>query len=195
MWATVSTRGPGRRSTPTGSHGSSRSLRPTPGQTLTASCCGRYPPRGLTEPTTGASRPSPRRRGEDGRTGPRRTVLPRVRAAGPSPRGSPGPPESLHELLLVHRTRGRPAPVPHHPVRRGHRGGRGNLRAHIGPDDPDVAAHPRVVHARSVQLRDTWPVLASTLGTGVPPTGLVRDACLPMGLTLPPDASESCRGE
>ena len=49
------------------------------------------------------------------------------------PRGSHGPPESLHELLLVHRTRGRPAPVPHHPVRRGHRGGRGYLRAHIGP--------------------------------------------------------------
>ena len=59
MWATVSTRGPGRRSTPTGSHGSSRSLRSTPGQTLTASCCGLYPRRGLTEPTTGASLPSP----------------------------------------------------------------------------------------------------------------------------------------
>ncbi len=59
-WGTGSTRGRGRRSTQTASHGSSRSLRLRPGLTQTASCCGLSPPRGLTGPSTGASRPSPR---------------------------------------------------------------------------------------------------------------------------------------
>ena len=62
MWTTASTRGLGRRSTQTASRGSSRSLRPRPGQTPTASCCGRSPPPGPTGHTTGASRPSPRTR-------------------------------------------------------------------------------------------------------------------------------------
>ena len=34
-----------------------------------------------------------------------------------------------------------------------------------------------------------------TVGTGVSPTAPVRTESLPLGLTLPPDASESCRGE
>ena len=59
MWATASTRGRGRRGTQTASHGSSRSWKPRPGPTLTASCCGRCPPRDPAGPTTGVSRPSP----------------------------------------------------------------------------------------------------------------------------------------
>ena len=59
QWATASTRRRGRRGTQTASPGSSRSLRPRPGPTLTASCCGRCPPRDPTGPTTGVSRPSP----------------------------------------------------------------------------------------------------------------------------------------
>ena len=117
------------------------------------------------------------------------TDHPMIPREHPSPRGSHSPPESLHELLLVHRTRGRPAPVPHHPVRRGHRGGRGYLRAHIGPDDPDVAAHPCVLPARSVHNRDTGTLLASSLGAGIPTTGAVRTERLPVGLALSPDAS------
>ena len=116
-------------------------------------------------------------------------------AARPSPRGSPGPPESLHELLLVHRAGRRSAAIPHHSLRRGHRGGRGYLRAHIGPDEPDVAAHSRVVHARAVRHWDTGAVLPSILGAGVSTTGAVRAERLPVGLTLPPEASESCRRE
>ena len=59
-WATASTRGRGRRSTPTASRGSSRSFRPRPGTTPTASWCGRSPPPGPTGPTTGEIPPSPR---------------------------------------------------------------------------------------------------------------------------------------
>ena len=58
MWATASRRGLGRRGTQTASSGSSRSWRPGPGQTPTASCCGRSQPPGPTGPTTGARRPS-----------------------------------------------------------------------------------------------------------------------------------------
>ena len=42
--------------------------------------------------------------------------------------------------------------------------------------------------------RNTRTVMASTVGTGVSPTAPVRTERLPVGLTLPPDASESCRG-
>ena len=58
----------------------------------------------------------------------------------------------------------------------------------------DVAAHLRVVHTRAVHRRNTRTVMASTVGTGVSPTAPVRTESLPLGLTLPPDASESCRG-
>ena len=64
-----------------------------------------------------------------------------------------------------------------------------NLRAHGSPDDPDVAADPRVLRTRSVRHRDSGTVLASTLGAGIPTIGVVRAARLPVGLTLPPDAS------
>ena len=57
-WATASRRGLGRRSTQTASRGSSRSFRPRPGPTPTASWCGRSPPPGPTGPTTGAIPPS-----------------------------------------------------------------------------------------------------------------------------------------
>ena len=83
----------------------------------------------------------------------------------------------------------------HHAVRRGQRRRRGNLRATCGSHDPHVTAYPRVLLARSVQHRDTGTVLASTVGAGVATTGPVRAERLPMGLTLSPDASSSCRGE
>ena len=104
------------------------------------------------------------------------------------------PPETVHEVLLVERAGRRPAPVPDHAVRSGRRGGRSNLRAHSSADDSDVAAHPRVMYARSVTDRNTGTILASTLEAGIPATGAVQAKCLPMGLTLPPDASSSCRG-
>ena len=85
-------------------------------------------------------------------------------------------------------------PYPVTPLRRGHRGGRVNLRAHRRPDEPDVAAHLRVLHTCSVQHRDTGTVMAPTVGAGLPTTAAVRAACLPMGLTLPSDASSSCGG-
>ena len=90
--------------------------------------------------------------------------LPRVRASRPPPQGGHCPPEPLHKLLLVARACRRPASIPHHALRRGHGGRRGHLRAHSRPDEPDVPAHPRVLHTRSVQHRDTWPFLASALG-------------------------------
>ena len=143
----------------------------------------------------GRFRHRPRRRGADDRRGPSDTVLPRVRASRPSSQGSHRPSETIHELLLVHRAGRRPAPVPGHPLRRGQRGRRGNLRAHRGSDDPDVATHLRVLPARSVQRRDTWTVVASTVGAGISAAGLVEAARLHLGLTVPPDASPSCRGE
>ena len=39
------------------------------------------------------------------------------------------------------------------------------------------------------------PVLAPTVGAGVPETCAVRAGILPVGLALPPDASSSCRGQ
>ena len=66
--------------------------------------------------------------------------------------------------------------------------------AYRRPDEPNVAAHPRGLHPRSVHRRDTRTVVASTVGAGVPPTVPVRAESLPVGLTLPPDASPSCRG-
>ncbi len=57
-WGTASRRGRGRRSTPTASLGSCRSLRPRLGHTPTATCCGRSPPPGPTGPTTGEIPPS-----------------------------------------------------------------------------------------------------------------------------------------
>ena len=74
-----------------------------------------------------------------------------------------------------------------------HRGGRGYLCAHRRPDEPDVAAHLRVLPGRSVQHRDTGTFMTSSLGAGLPTPGPVRAATLPMGLALPPDASSSCR--
>ena len=68
------------------------------------------------------------------------------------------------------------------------------LRAHRRPDEPDVAAHPRVLHPRAVPRRNTGPVMASTVGTGVPPPVPVRSERLPVGRPLPPDAAPSCRG-
>ena len=55
-WATASRCGRGRRSTPTGSPGFYRRLRPGP--ILAVNCCGPSPLRGPTGPTTGAIRPS-----------------------------------------------------------------------------------------------------------------------------------------
>ena len=52
-------------------------------------------------------------------------------------------------------------------------------------------AHPRVLHTRSVHHRDTGPVLASTLGAGIPASDAVRPAGLRLEFPLPPDAS--CR--
>ena len=46
---------------------------------------------------------------------------------------------------------------------------------------------------RAVPRRDTGEIVAPALGAGVPPTGPVRAEGLPVGLPLPPDASESCR--
>ena len=69
----------------------------------------------------------------------------------------------------------------------------GNLRTHRCPHEPDVAAHPRVVPARTVRHGDTGTFLASTVGAGLPETAPVRAARLPVGLALPPDASSSCR--
>ena len=86
----------------------------------------------------GQSAIAPRRRWEDDGRGPSDTILPRVRASRPSPQGSPDPPESLHELLLVYRARRRPATVPRHALRRRPRGRRGNLREHSGQDEPDA---------------------------------------------------------
>ena len=85
------------------------------------------------------------------------------------PKGVHSPPETLHALLPFNRAGGGPAAVPHHAVRRGHRGGRGDLRAHRRQDEPDVAAHPRGLHTRSVQRRDTWTCLASRSGSRSPP--------------------------
>ena len=143
----------------------------------------------------GQSAIAPRRRGASAYRRPSRAVLPRVRASRPSPRGSYCPPESLHELLLVHSAGRRPTPVSRHTLRRGHRGGRSHVRAHGGQDEPDVAAHLRVLPTRPVHNRDTGKVMVSTVGAGIPTMGAVRAARLPVGLTLPPDASESCRGE
>ena len=88
----------------------------------------------------------------------------------------------------------RPAAVPNHAVRRGHRGGEGHLREHRHPDGPDVAAHPGVVHARAVHHGDTGGVLVSLVGAVLPLIGVVRAERLPVGQSLPPDAAESCRG-
>ena len=74
------------------------------------------------------------------------------------------------------------------------RGGRGHLRSHRCPHEPDVPAHIRVMPARAVQHRDTRTVLASSVGTRLPETCAVRPERLPVGLALPPDASSSCRG-
>ena len=41
--------------------------------------------------------------------------------------------------------------------------------------------------------RDTRTVVASTVGAGIPSTAAVRTESLPMGPTVPPDASSSCR--
>ena len=120
----------------------------------------------------------------DDRPGPSDTVLLRARASRPSPQGSPCPPETLHALLPFQRAGGGPAAVPRHPVRRGHRGGRGDLREHRGPHDSDDRARPRVLHPRPVRQRDTWKVMASTVGTRVPETSLVRAESLPVGLAL-----------
>ena len=43
--------------------------------------------------------------------------------------------------------------------------------------------------------RDTGTVMASTVGAGLLTTAAVCAACLPVRLTLQPDASSSCRGE
>ena len=71
----------------------------------------------------------------------------------------------------------------------------GHLRAHIGADDSDVAAHSRVVHPCPVHRRNPGAVLASTVGAGVSETSPVRAEGLPVGHALPPGASPSCRGE
>ena len=57
-----------------------------------------------------------------------------------------------------------------------------------------TAVHPRVGQCGLARHGDTGTFLASTVGAGVPTTVAVRAALLPMGLTLPPDASSSCRG-
>ena len=90
-----------------------------PGPTPTANCCGPSPRPGpgcQVRPglQLGRFRHRPRRRGADDRRGPSCAVLLRVRASRPSPRGSHRPPETIHEILLVHRAGRRPAPVPHH---------------------------------------------------------------------------------
>ena len=137
----------------------------------------------------------PRRRGGlDHRRHPH-PVLFRVRASCPSPQGVHRPPESIQKLLLVERAKGGPTAVPRHSVRRGHRGGRGHLRAHGVPASHHVAAHPRVLHSRPVRQRDTGTLLASTVEFGVPEAAPVRAECLPVGQSLPPDASPSCREE
>ena len=127
--------------------------------------------------------------GQPDRPGPSDTVLLRVRASRPSPQGSHIPPETLHALLPFQRAWGGPAAVPRHPVRRGHRGDRGNLRAHRRPHEPDVAAHLRVLHPRAVHLRNTGKVVASTVDFGVPEVAPVRAERLPVGQSLSPDAS------
>ena len=134
-----------------------------------------------------------RRNWADDRPGPSDTVLLRARTPRPPSQGSHSPPQTVHALLPFQRAGGRPAAVPRHPVRRGHRGGRGHLRAHRRPLEPDVAAHLRVVHTRSVTHGNTRTVMASTVGTGVSPTAPVRTESLPVGLALPPDAPSSCR--
>ena len=40
---------------------------------------------------------------------------------------------------------------------------------HRSPHEPDVAAHLRVLHARSVQHGDTWPFMASSVEAWTPP--------------------------
>ena len=53
----------------------------------------------------------------------------------------------------------------------------------------------RVLHARPVTHGDTGKVMASTVGAGVTKAAAVRAERLPVGQSLPPDASSSCRGE
>ena len=70
--------------------------------------------------------------------------------------------------------RRRPTAVPHDALRRRQGGRRGNLRTHSSPDEPDVPAHPGVLHSRVVTGWDTGAVMAAALGAGVPATGVVR---------------------
>ena len=96
-------RGRGRRNTQMGSHGSSRSLRPRLGPTLTASSCGPSHRQVRPRLQLGPVGHRPGRRGTDDRTGPRGAVLTRVRTSRPPPQGSHRPPGTLHELLLIPR--------------------------------------------------------------------------------------------
>ena len=195
-WDTASRRGRGRRSTPTASRGSCRSWRPRPGPTPTASWSGPSPPPGPTEAYNwGDSAIAPDAVGRMTAQGLRIPFYFEYELRARHPQGSHCPPETLHALLPFQRAGGGPAAVPRHPVRRGHRGGRGNLRERRVPHDSYDRAHPRVLRARPVTHGDTGKIMASTVGTGVPPTGVVRAESLPLGQSLPPDASSSCRGE
>ena len=63
--------------------------------------------------------------GADDRPGPSDTILPSSTSCEPViPRGVIARLDPYEELLLVERAEGRPAAVPRHSLRRGHRGGR-----------------------------------------------------------------------
>ena len=58
-------------------------------------------------------------------------------------------------------------------------------------DQPPFPVTLFVVDTEDVE--DTYVRTASTVGAGIPTTAPVRGGSLPVGLTLPPDASSSCR--
>ena len=109
-----------------------------------------------------------------------------------------GPPEHRHLVdaltrlrRLVTRTKGRPAAVPRHALRRGHRGGRGDLRAHRCPHEPDVAACLRVLPGHPPHWMEAFPSCRSLEGCitcDIPHEGCGHRP-------RPPAASGKCRAK
>ena len=165
-----------------------RSWMRKPGPRRPASCCGRSPPPGPTAAFNwGESAIAPDAVGKVVAAGLHVPFYLEYELRARHPRGVAGSPEPLHALLLVRRARRRPTPVPHHTVRRGQRGRRGNLRAHNVPDELDVPARPRVLPACAVRHRGAGEVMAAALGAGVP-----RDRRCPSW--VPTDGTRSATG-
>ena len=112
-----------------------------------------------------------------------RPVLSRVRKARQAPGRNPAEARALRALLLVPRYEGRHAAVSCHPLRRGQRDHRGQLRADRRRDRTQ-AAHPGVVHAQAGGIRDPRTLMAAPLGTGLSPHPAVESRRLCLGQLL-----------